>query len=120
MRRRPDLATLRAAWWARRAAGEAQRLLAVHGLRDAPSIAPPPPLPSHARRGVVSMLRRMGVSCLIRAVVVQTWDAAHGHRRDLVVGVTAPGTGFQAHAWLEGDAACYRKGFSELLRRAPH
>ncbi len=65
------------------------------------------------------MLRRMGVTCLIRAVVVQAWDEAHGRPRDLVVGVTAPSKGFQAHAWLEGDAACYQDGFSELLRRPP-
>ncbi len=117
--RRVDLATLRAAWWARRAARQALRYLAVHGLDDVPPIAAPPPLPSHARRGVVGMLRRMGVTCLIRAVVVQAWDKAHGYRRDLVVGVTAPGTGFRAHAWLDGDAAFNSEGFSELLRRPP-
>ena len=82
-------------------------------------ITPPPPLPSSARRGVVSVLRRTGATCLIRAVVVQAWDEAHGLHRDLVVGVTPPAKGFQAHAWLEGDAPCYHEGFSELLRRPP-
>ncbi len=115
--RRFDLATLRAAWWAVRAEREARRKLAEHGLRDMPAITPPPALPARARRGVVSVMRRTGATCLIRAVVVQAWDEAHGLHRDLVVGVTSPGKGFQAHAWLDGDAACYHEGFSELLRR---
>jgi len=48
------------------------------------------------------VLRRRGESCLVRAVVLQAWEAAHGRRRDLIVGVTDP-AGFRAHAWLEGD-----------------
>ena len=48
------------------------------------------------------MLRRRGESCLVRAIVRQAWEAAHGRRRDLIVGVTDP-AGFRAHAWLEGD-----------------
>lgn len=79
--------------------------------------------------------------------MLQAWEAAHGRRRDLVVGITGP-DGFRAHAWLEGDPvpsadaaeldasvlnASPREGwarapaegaltpFSELLRRpAPH
>ncbi len=48
------------------------------------------------------MLRRRGESCLVKAIVLQAWQAAHGRRRDLIVGVTDP-AGFEAHAWLEGD-----------------
>ena len=47
-------------------------------------------------------LRRWHESCLVNAIVLQTWEAAHGRRRDLVVGVTGP-NGFSAHAWLQGD-----------------
>lgn len=47
-------------------------------------------------------LRRWRESCLVNAIVLQAWEAAHGRRRDLVVGVTGP-NGFRAHAWLEGD-----------------
>jgi hypothetical protein len=47
-------------------------------------------------------LRRTGQSCLVRSIVVQAWDAAHGHRRDLIIGVTGR-TEFRAHAWLDGD-----------------
>ena len=48
------------------------------------------------------MLRRTGDSCLVRAIVVQAWEAAHGRHRDLIVGVTGA-TDFRAHAWLDGD-----------------
>jgi transglutaminase superfamily protein len=51
---------------------------------------------------VRAALRRSGASCLVSAIVLQAWEAAHGRRRDLIVGV-AWGEGFHAHAWLEGD-----------------
>jgi Transglutaminase-like superfamily len=38
----------------------------------------------------------------VKSIVLQAWEAAHGRRRDLVVGVT-DSAGFRAHAWLEGD-----------------
>jgi hypothetical protein len=38
---------------------------------------------------------------LVNAIVLQAWEAAHGRRRDLVIGTTGP-EGFRAHAWLEG------------------
>ena len=65
------------------------------------------------------MLRRMNATCLIRSQVGQAWDGAYGRRRDMLVGVTAPSTGFRAHAWLEGDPPCHSEGFSELLRLPP-
>jgi hypothetical protein len=44
----------------------------------------------------------MGETCLVNSIVVQAWEAAHGRRRDLVIGITGL-DGFRAHAWLEGD-----------------
>jgi hypothetical protein len=76
-----------------------------------------PRLPGSAKRGVEAVLRRTGASCLPRAIVRQAWFAAHGSPRDLVVGVTSPSAGFEAHAWLEGDAPCHTEGYRELLRR---
>lgn len=64
-----------------------------------------------------AVLRRRSDTCLVRATVRQAWHAAHGVHRDLVIGVTAPGRGFQAHAWLDGDPPCHSEGFHELLRR---
>ena len=90
-------------------------------------------------RGVRATLRRLEETCLVNSIVLQAWEAAHGQRRDLVIGTTGP-EGFHAHAWLDGDPIIpvYDSGldtslpagngvdsggrtFSELLRRpAPH
>jgi hypothetical protein len=62
-------------------------------------------------------LRRRGEGCLVTSIVVQSWEAAHGRRRDLVIGVTSPSE-FGAHAWLDGDAApAANEPFQEILRR---
>jgi hypothetical protein len=66
---------------------------------------------------VRAVLRRRGESCLVRSIVLQAWYAAHGEPRDLIVGVTEPGGGFAAHAWLEGEAPHGSEPFDELLRR---
>jgi hypothetical protein len=93
---------LRAAWWAIRTARRTRRLLEAEGLDAALSPPPPPKLPARAERGVKGALRRWNESCLVNAIVLQAWEAAHGRRRDLLVGITGPGD-FSAHAWLEGD-----------------
>lgn len=94
---------LRAAWWAVRTARRTRRVLAARGLDAALGPPPPPRLPAQAERGVRGALRRLHETCLVNAIVLQAWEAAHGRRRDLVVGVTGP-DGFLAHAWLQGDA----------------
>ena len=94
------------------------------GLDSALAPPPPPPLPPQAVRGVRAALRRMGDTCLVNSIVIQAWEAAHGERRDLVIGTTGPGD-FEAHAWLEGDPVVpasepdeeVARDFSELLRR---
>lgn len=55
----------------------------------------------------------------MRSAVLQAWDAAHGHPRDLVIGVTAPGARFKAHAWLEGEPEAMSAGYAEVSRRPP-
>ena len=64
-------------------------------------------------------------SCIVNAIVLQAWEAAHGRRRDLVIGVTGPDA-FSAHAWLDGDpvpaaddasADGRPSAFTQLLRR---
>lgn len=75
-------------------------------------------------RGVRAALRRIGETCLVNSIVMQAWEAAHGRRRDLVIGTTGP-EGFHAHAWLDGDPVIPAsepeleavRTFSELLRR---
>jgi hypothetical protein len=71
-------------------------------------------LPDGASRGVHACLARLNSSCLETAAVVQTWEAAHGRPRDLLVGVRPRVLGFNAHAWLDGDS--HPGQFVELLR----
>lgn len=110
-----DPSVLTAAGWTLLALARVRQQLGGRGLQQL-IVPKPPPLPSHARRGVVSVLRRRRATCLMRAAILQQWDASHGHRRDLVIGVTAPSEGFRAHAWLEGEVPCHEEGFRELLR----
>jgi hypothetical protein len=114
---RISLPNLRAAWWTLRAAQLTRRRLRNGGLDTALPAPSPPALPSQAERGVHAVLRRRGESCLVRSIVLQAWYAAHGDRRDLIVGVTDPAAEFTAHAWLEGEPAHGPDLFHELTRR---
>jgi hypothetical protein len=80
-------------------------------------LRPPPKLPPEAEKGVSAVLRYRRNTCLVRAAVRQKWFASRGSHRDIVIGVTAPNSDFQAHAWLDGDPPCHSEGFEELLRR---
>lgn len=62
------------------------------------------------------MLRRAPATCLERALVLQAWLAAHGDRRDVVIGVAAPASGFAAHAWVDRERDPSSAGFDELTR----
>ena len=117
-RRAADPDTLRAALWTLRSLARARRRLRTGGLDDL-TVAPPPQLPPGAVRGVTAVLRRLDPSCLERSLVLQRWLAAHGDRRDVVIGVTAPRAGFRAHAWLDGEPADGERSFDELLRLSP-
>jgi Transglutaminase-like superfamily len=108
---------LRAAWWALRTASRTRRLLDSEGLEAAIGPPPPPNLPDAGIRGVRGALRRRRESCLVKSIVVQSWEAAHGRRRDLIIGVTTPSE-FGAHAWLDGDTAVTPSTpYQEILRR---
>jgi len=115
MRTSLEMISLRAAWWTVRAVRGARRRTARDGLRTGQALPAVPRVPDQASRGVSAAMRLLKPSCLIRAQVLQAWDCAHGRPRDLVIGVTAPGAGFRAHAWLEGDEACEDR-FAELTR----
>jgi Transglutaminase-like superfamily len=111
---RPE--TLRAAWWAWRAAGYARRVIHARPITDvrlpaAPRIGP------DAERGVSLALRRRGATCLESALVRQAMLAARGIRREVVIGVDRTEGTFRAHAWLDGEPVDPR--FTELMR-APH
>jgi Transglutaminase-like superfamily len=117
MARRVDIPSVRAAWWTFRSITRARRRLDRAGLDAQLDLPAPPRLPDEAGRGVRAVLRRSDATCLVQAVVTQTWEAAHGRERDLIIGVTSPRRGFEAHAWLEGDPPPPGESFRELLRR---
>lgn len=60
----------------------------------------------------------MGATCLQRSVVLQRWYADQGVDRDVVIGVTAPGAGFKAHAWLSRPDAPAGGQYTEITRLA--
>lgn len=118
MRRPPDLASLRAAWWARGALRKARRALARGEIRKI-ELPDPPALPASAIRGVAGLLRRREHTCIEGALVRQRWLAAHGEPRAIAIGVTAPSHGFAAHAWLVGEDDPEASIFHELTRLDP-
>lgn len=115
--RRPDLASLRAALWAARELARLRRDLRRRGIGGA-AVTRPPALPDASVRGVDAALRRLGASCLERSLVRQKWYFARGIGRDVILGVTAPRSGFAAHAWLDGETA-EQGSYHELRRLAP-
>lgn len=68
---------------------------------------------------VLAALRVIPTTCLARSIVRQEWLITQGQSCDLLVGVSAGGQSFKAHAWLEGDPPYTYAGFVEVARRAP-
>jgi Transglutaminase-like superfamily len=119
VRRFLDLGAWRAAIWARRAAASARRQLAKGRRVDGLVVPQPPALPASAERGVHAALRRLPHTCLERAFVLQTWRAAQGDAREVVIGVSSPKQGFLAHAWLDGEGGSLAEPFTEIMRVGP-
>jgi hypothetical protein len=99
---RLDHASLRTALWSLRTHRNCRYQLRRNGLNDIEVSAPPSARPKD-RRVSQAVLNACGASCLERSVVLQRFDAAAGQPRAVVIGVTGPGNGFRAHAWLDGD-----------------
>lgn len=106
----------RAAGWALYARVRVGQIVWRHGvaapvaLPDSAGIAPDG-LPA-----VLSVLGRTRATCLVRSLVLQRWLADHGEPVDLVIGVTPPSRGFQAHAWLDRPEETGYEGYTELHR----
>lgn len=107
-----------AAWWTTHAVARAKRELRYCQF-DSVNLPRVPRVPPTAERAVLAVLRCLPATCLERATVMQAWHAAHGVERDLIIGVTSPASGFEAHAWLEGDTHCHNRKFRELVRLPP-
>jgi hypothetical protein len=109
---RRELESLRWAIAAARAARIQVHDTAVDGIR----LPPAPPVPDQAAL-LTRLFVRYGLrNCLVQSLVRQEWHRGHGRPRALVIGVRAPGPGFQAHAWLDGDASAAHELFEELAR----
>ena len=113
-----DVATLRAAWWTQCALRRVHVDLRTNGLKYTPAPSPPQ-LPSHARRGVLAVLRRRRSTCLERALVLQRWHQAQGNLCDVIIAVRGSQIDFSAHAWLDGEPDGAADAFSEVLRLPP-
>jgi hypothetical protein len=111
--RRFSLPTLRAAFWTARALIQARRQLRRGNFRDV-RIAPPPPLPDVAERGVHGVLRRLPNTCLERSLVLQRWLTARHRPTDVIIGVARSSGAYHAHAWVDGEPGA--DGFQELAR----
>jgi hypothetical protein len=62
-------------------------------------------------------MTRLRATCLESALVRQRWLAAHGERRDIVIGILATGLRDQpAHAWLDGTDPWAATSYIELHR----
>ena len=112
---RRGVETLRAAWWAVVTVRRARRDLARRGL-DGARVPPPPRLRAPAIGGVELVLDTLRCSCLERALVLQSWQAAHGAPADVVIGVAGPSEQFRAHAWLDTDPGDSIGPFVEIHR----
>ncbi|WP_326554506.1 lasso peptide biosynthesis B2 protein [Micromonospora sp. NBC_01813] len=100
--------------WTLLACRRVRRQLARAGL-EAVRLPAPPPGGTDAL--VRLTLRRVGGNCLESALVRQRWFASRRIDRTVVIGVSAPGTNFHAHAWLDGDPDPHRHELAEILRR---
>ena len=103
-----------AAAWALWQTGQAKRVVR-HGVPAPGAIGRPPRAAGNDRRAVLSVLHRTRSTCLVRSLVLQAWEAAHGVERDIVIGVTGRAD-FQAHAWLDGEPGEPTERFTEMVR----
>lgn len=112
-----DPGTVRTAGWALLALRSARHQLRHRALREV-DLGAPAAVRAKDRRAAVATLRVAGASCLERSLVLQRFDAAAGCPRDLIIGVTAPESGFRAHAWLAGEELL-DGSFQEITRHRP-
>ncbi len=91
--------------------------LADHPITEGVQIVAPPTVRGQARAAVAAALEARHATCIERSLILQRFDAASGRQRALIIGVTSPAAGFEAHAWLEGDAHPDR-GLREVIRVA--
>lgn len=113
---RTPVATARVMAWTWAGARRLRNDLGAGGIGAVAELPPSPPLDDRHRATVSGLLRLLGATCLVRAALLQRWDADHGRRREIVIGVARKEDGVAAHAWLAGDSG---GRFLELYRHPP-
>jgi hypothetical protein len=103
-----------AARWVLGATRQARRQLRG-GRVDGVLVPAPPASCLNAWRAARVVLRLSARNCLVRSLVRQSWLAAAGLERDVVIGVRRTPE-FGAHAWIDGDPIPPEDAFEELLR----
>jgi hypothetical protein len=104
-------------WWTLRAWWRVHRGLG-HGTRRSGTspahVVLRGPATTYSRRAARLVLACCRATCLEKALIRQARAAGAGIGIDVIVGVTAPASGFRAHAWLDGDRV--EPEFAELCR----
>ena len=111
-----DGLSLTAAVWAWRTHRDVRKQLRCNGLTGL-VVRAPRSVRDRDRRAMRAVLRALRATCLERSLLLQRFDATAGRPRDLIIAVSAPGNGFRAHAWLDGDRQPDRT-LHEITRRA--
>ena len=104
--------------WAVRALWRTRRQLRSAPVADL-DLPGPPIGGAGGLRTVERVLATQGASCLETALVTQRWLAAQGLGRDVLIGVSPPGEGFRAHAWLDDPEVDIDPGLTEIHRVRP-
>ncbi|SCL56437.1 Transglutaminase-like superfamily protein [Micromonospora yangpuensis] len=116
MHRRGGMPAVRTALWAVRSVRLVRRQLVRRTMAEVHLPAPPPGAAGQ-RTVLLGALRRSEANCLERSLVLQRWYGGQRIARTVVIGVTAPSTGFHAHAWLDGEPDGEAAAMTEILRR---
>jgi hypothetical protein len=114
--RAPTLNNLRARVWTLRCRVRC-RHLDEHDVRTVP-FPSSARIPARGGRVVARLLRDRKDKCLSNSLITQAWRSDHGDPVDVVIGVTAPRSGFTAHAWLADEPAA-ASGHKEIHRISP-
>jgi hypothetical protein len=116
---RPTTDDLRAAIWTLRSLGRCRRQL-KNGDARAVTLPSSAAIGVSGSRAVGRLLRDREDKCLSNALIMQAWRADHGDPVDVVVGVSAPSSGFTAHAWLADAPEAAAAGHEEIHRIRPN
>ena len=92
--------------------GRCQRLLAALPPRSRPAEEPIERLAARLRGwiGAAANNHLSSSRCLERALVLRAMLVRRGHQATLRIGVRRPGTGLEAHAWVEWDGVAVVDG----------